>query len=227
MSDAEADDKKRRYSPEKRREMILDSAAELVAQNGTTDLSLDTIAQRAGVSKTLMYRYFRNLLELLRELLEREYRYLRGKQLAAAESARTYEDLVRGVTRAYLIYIEDRGLIVERLQTYPSMSEYHNPTDFDREPSVAYFSIVTAELYDLPMDIATALTEISFGLPASAGEYLIRSGASRQSVEDLTVAMILGSIAGVRENLLGKNREIKPPSELVNLPHFPKRQERR
>ncbi|MEM9759181.1 MAG: TetR/AcrR family transcriptional regulator [Pseudomonadota bacterium] len=206
---------KRRFSREKRREMILDSTAELVAREGTAELSLDTIGQRAGVSKTLMYRYFRNLVDLLRELLEREYRHLRGKQFAAAEAANTYEDLVRQVTRAYLVYIEDRGLIIERLQAYPNIAGAQDPTHFDREPSVEYFSRLTADLYDMPIDIATAATEISFGLPASAGEYLIRSGADRQIVEDVTVAMILGSLAGVRNDVLGRNLKVRPPSEII------------
>lgn len=205
---------KRRFSREKRKAMILDNTAELIANEGTAELSLESIGQRAGVSKTLMYRYFASLIDLLRELLDREYRHLRGKQFAAAESAETYEDLVRKVTRAYLLYIEDRGLIIERLQAYPNIAGAQDPTYFQREPSVHYFSELTAELFDMPIDIATAATEISFGLPASAGEYLIRSGMDRQFVEDLTVAMILGSIEGIRSDTLGRNRKIKPPSEM-------------
>ena len=222
MSGEQSAGVKRRFSREKRREMILDSAAELVANEGTAELSLDTIGQRAGVSKTLMYRYFRNLVDLLRELLEREYRHLRGKQFAAAESADTYQDLVREVTKAYLIYIEERGLIIERLRAYPNIAGAQDPTHFDREPSVAYFAKLTAELFDMPLEVATAATEISFGLPASAGEYLIRSGAGRQIVEDVTVAMILGSLAGVRNDVLGRNRKVRPPSELIGSARAPK-----
>lgn len=215
MSNDQTASVKRRFSREKRREMILDSTAELVAKEGTGELSLELIGQRAGVSKTLMYRYFNNLTDLLRELLEREYRHLRGKQFAAAESANTYQDLVREVTKAYLIHIENRGLIIERLQSHPNIAGAQDPTHFDREPSVEYFAKLTADLYDMPMEIATAATEISFGLPASAGEYLIRSGADRQTVEDVTVAMILGSLAGVRDNVLGRNQRVRPPSEVL------------
>ena len=36
--------------------------------------------------------------------------------------AETFEALVRGVTHVYLCYIEDRGLLIERLQAEPSVS---------------------------------------------------------------------------------------------------------
>ena len=120
--------------------MILDSASALIAQKGTADLSLEAIGEVAGVSKTLMYRYFGSLVELLTQLLNREYRHLRSEQLKAAEEATTYEDLVRRVTRAYLTYIEERGLIVERMQAYPNIAQAHDPTNYKREPSVFYFS---------------------------------------------------------------------------------------
>ncbi|MEM6826469.1 MAG: helix-turn-helix domain-containing protein [Pseudomonadota bacterium] len=198
--------------------MILDSAAELIAEQGTSDLSLETIGEKAAVSKTLMYRYFGSLVVLLKALLNREYRHLRTEQLKAAESAETYEDLVRQVTRAYLLYIEERGLIIERLQAYPNIAQAQDPTHYNREPSVHYFSEVTAEVFDIPLDVAIAGTEISFGLPAAAGDFLVRSGMDRQMVEDITVSMILGSIAGLRNDALGKRKKVRPPSEVLQVP---------
>lgn len=198
--------------------MILDSAAALIAEKGTADLSLEAIGEHAQVSKTLMYRYFGTLVVLLKALLNREYRHLRTKQLEAAERAETYEDLVRQVTRAYLRYIEERGLIIDRLQAYPNVTRDQNPTHYDREPSVEYFSEVTSELFDIPLDIAIAVTEISFGLPAAAGEFLVRSGMDRQMIEDITVSMILGSVSGLRSDMLGRQRKIKQPADVLDLP---------
>lgn len=201
----------RRYSPETRKLMILDSAAQLIAAEGTAELSLELIGQKADVSKTLMYRYFGSLAELLRDLLDREYRHLRKKQFEATKKSETYEQLVRNVTHAYLSYIEERGLIIERLQAYPDIAAAQDPTHFRRESPVEYFAQVTSDLFGIPMDIAIASTEISFGLPAAAGEYLVRSGMDRQIVEDLTVAMILGSLAGIRNDVLGRNQKLKHP----------------
>ncbi len=195
--------------------MILDSTAALIVEQGTADLSLEAIGEKAGVSKTLMYRYFGSLIVLLKALLDREYRHLRTKQLEAAESAGTYEDLVRKVTRAYLLYIEERGLIIDRLQAYPNIAKAQNPTHYNREPSVEYFAEVTAELFDIPRDVAVAATEISFGLPAAAGEFLVRSGMDRQMIEDITVSMILGSVNGLRGDMFGRHLKVKSPSYVL------------
>ncbi|NVE94344.1 TetR/AcrR family transcriptional regulator [Altererythrobacter lutimaris] len=208
----------RRFGREKRMSMILDSAASLIVEQGTADLSLESIGEHAGVSKTLMYRYFGTLVSLLKALLNREYRHLRAQQLEAAESADTYEDLVRKVTREYLLYIEERGLIIDRLQAYPNIARAQDPTHYNREPSVEYFAEITAELFGFQSDVAIAATEISFGIPAAAGEFLVRSGMDRQLIEDITVSMILGSVSGLRTDMLGRQLKVKPPSDVLDLP---------
>ncbi|KAF5297599.1 hypothetical protein FQR65_LT19695 [Abscondita terminalis] len=51
------------------REMILLSARELVAQGGFKDAQIQAIADRAGVSSGLVYRYFENKNQVLIEVL--------------------------------------------------------------------------------------------------------------------------------------------------------------
>ena len=84
--------RRQRFSPEKRRSLILDFTAEIVAREGVAQLSMELIGKEAGVSKSLVYNYFDNLTELLRELLEREHKELRRLQFAAAEKATTLEE---------------------------------------------------------------------------------------------------------------------------------------
>jgi TetR/AcrR family transcriptional regulator, fatty acid biosynthesis regulator len=193
---------RRRYSPEKRRELILDQTAEIVARDGIAMLSIEQISREAGVSKSLVYAYFPNLTELLRELYQREMRQLRKRQSAAAENAESVEQLVRSITHAYLGYIDERGLIIERLQGEPSVSENHDPTDFDRDVAVDYLTDVILRFYKLPRTIARAATDISFGLPASAGSYLHRHDLDLKTLEDLTVTMIIGTFSNL-ENRFG------------------------
>ena len=50
------------------------------------------------------------------------------------------------------------------------------------------------------MNIALTTIDISFGMPAAAGHYLTRHKVSRQTVEDITVAMMIGSIEGLKRN---------------------------
>jgi AcrR family transcriptional regulator len=200
-------DKKRRLSPEKRKSMILDHAAEMVARDGVAVLSMESIGKAAGVSKALVYAYFENLTDLLRVLLRRELTRQRKLQLKEAETAKTFEELVRGVTHQYLKYIEERGLIIERLQSEPTVSRGSDPTDFARKDAVDYIAKIFSANFNIPMDIARAASDISFGIPAAAGGYLLHSDMPVEQIEEITVAMILGSLNALRpDHSLGEQR---------------------
>jgi TetR/AcrR family transcriptional regulator, fatty acid biosynthesis regulator len=189
---------RRRYSPEKRRALILDAAADLVGREGVSGLNAERIARHAGISKSLIYNYFPNITLLLQQLFERELRRLRRRQLEAAEQAESFEGLVRAVTHVYLEYIDERGLIIERLQSEPSVAAVHDPTEYGRAAAVDYLARIVMRQFDLAEDMARAATDISLGLPAAAGAYLLHHDMDRQQLEDITVTMILGSFAAIK-----------------------------
>jgi AcrR family transcriptional regulator len=53
------------------RELILDSAEEIFVQKGFSGSSMHMIAQRAGVSKSLLYHYFKSKSDLWEEVIHR------------------------------------------------------------------------------------------------------------------------------------------------------------
>ena len=65
---------------EQNRNAILDSARELIAHGGFKEASIQAIAERAGVSTGLVYRYFENksqiLIEVLSDAIRREVEIL-------------------------------------------------------------------------------------------------------------------------------------------------------
>ncbi len=204
---------RRRFSPEKRRELILDHTADIVAREGVATLTIEQIGREAGISKSLVYAYFPNITDLLRELFKREMKRLRKLQAAAAANAETFEELVRSVTHEYLKYFDERGLIIERLQAEPSVSEMHDPTEYSREAAVEYLTDIVIAKFDLPRDIARAATDISFGLPASAGSYLHRHDLDLKTLEDLTVAMIIGTFRNLKSEYGASDRPLKRAAE--------------
>ena len=209
MSEA-AQKKRTRLSPEKRRTLILDKTAEIVARDGVANLSMDQVGREAGISKSLVYNYFPNLNDLLKVLLERELRHLRRAQREAAESAETFEELVRSVTHEYLTYIDKRGLIIERLQSEPSVSEIHNPADYSRDTAVDYLAVIAKDVFDLPPEIAKAVTDISIGIPSSAGAYLLKRELPLQEVEDITVTMIMGVFTAIKTDFTINKTRLRP-----------------
>lgn len=196
---ANAKPKRTRLDPEVRKQMLLDAAADLIAVEGVSAVSMERLGREAGVSKSLVYAYYPTLQELLRTLLTQEYRNLRGLQIQAAEEADTFEDLVRKITGAYMSYMTERGLILERLAAEPNVAAESDPTDYNRDTAVNYLAEILHTNYDLDIELARAVVDISFGLPAAGGHYLVRHNMDQQTVEDITSTMILGSIQAVRD----------------------------
>ncbi|MAT92053.1 MAG: TetR family transcriptional regulator [Halioglobus sp.] len=204
-----ATQQRRRYSPDVRRSMLLDAAADIICREGVAGLSLERVGQAAGVSKSLVYKYFNSILDLMKELLARELKALRRRQMEAAEQANTLEELVRNITHVYLCYIEERGLIIERLQAEPRVSETQDPTDFGRSGAVDYLAAIIARHFDMPQGLARAATDVSFGLPSAAGHYLLSHDMPREELEDLTVSMILGSITMFHGDYLLRKQKLR------------------
>jgi TetR/AcrR family transcriptional regulator, fatty acid biosynthesis regulator len=200
---------RQRFAPERRRELILDHTADLLAEEGVAALSIEKIGRKAGISKSLVYAYFTNLTELLRALYQREMRSLRRRQAQAAGNAETFEELVRSITHAYLHYINERGLILQRLQAEPSVSELHDPTDFGRDAAVDYLAGIVVAHFNLPEEVARAATDISFGLSAAAGGYLYRHQIDVQTLEDITVSMVVGAVSNVKAEYMGRKQPLK------------------
>jgi AcrR family transcriptional regulator len=95
------DRQRRRYAPrlprEQRRQQLLDAALEVLADCPLHELSMEAVAEAAGVGKPVLYTAFRTRAELVTALLTREHQQ-------GLEQVRTAlpEDLgVAGPTEAY------------------------------------------------------------------------------------------------------------------------------
>ncbi len=179
--------------------MILDCAAKLVAGEGVSAVTMERLGSEAEISKALVYNYFPSVTLLLQTLLTREYRHLRRLQLEAAESSETLEQMVRRVTKVYLSYISDRGLIIERLSLEPSVANSGDPNKYGRDPAVNYLAEILCDNFNIDIEVARATVDISYGMPTAAGQYLIHNDINLQTIEDITVAMFLGSYQAIQK----------------------------
>lgn len=60
-----------RLDPDTRREQLLDLGVELLAGRSLDELSIDVLAEEAGISRGLLYHYFRNKQEFHRAVVQR------------------------------------------------------------------------------------------------------------------------------------------------------------
>src|SRR3954470_15744732 len=75
-----------------RRKDLLDAALDLVASGDVESVSVDTVADRAAVSRSLVYKHFANRTEILTALYERESSRLHNQLAADVTAARTLEE---------------------------------------------------------------------------------------------------------------------------------------
>lgn len=98
---------RRRMPAAQRREVILAAALEVFSQRGFHGASLEDVAARGGISKTLIYEHFPSKRELERALLEMHVDELLGRVIAAITAADTEEERLRDGVDAFLAFVAD------------------------------------------------------------------------------------------------------------------------
>ena len=89
---------KARRSREESRALILDAARELVRERSFADLSVGEITDRAGIGRTLFYRYFDDIGDLLRRAGREPIIELFAAQEALGDA---HEDPTQGIRAAH------------------------------------------------------------------------------------------------------------------------------
>lgn len=70
MSDMNPPLARQRLSSDKRREQLIDVAYQILTESGPEGMQISEVAARAGVSRPLVYRFFKNRTELLVAVLD-------------------------------------------------------------------------------------------------------------------------------------------------------------
>src|SRR5258708_3753957 len=99
-----------------RRDALLDAAAALVAGGGIEAISMESVAEKAGVSRPLVYKHFANRSELLAAVYRRETALLHEELAAAVGEATTLESKFRALIHGALQAEADRGAALSALR---------------------------------------------------------------------------------------------------------------
>src|SRR5438045_9035202 len=90
-----------------RRRQLLDAALEVFVATGYAAAAMDDIAERAGVSKPVLYQHFPGKLELYLALLDTHCDALVEKIRNAMTSTTDNKGRVAGANRAYFEFVGD------------------------------------------------------------------------------------------------------------------------
>lgn len=114
---------RRRMAAAERRTVIVEAARAAFAEGGFHQTSLDAVAERAGVSKALIYEHFGSKRELHATMLEGHVDELIERITGAVADGEPGEDRLRRGVEAFLDFVEERRGVWRIM--------FRNPTDPD------------------------------------------------------------------------------------------------
>lgn len=92
-----------------RRRQLLTAAQEVFVENGYHAAAMDDIAERAGVSKPVLYQHFPGKLELYLALLDMHVEDMVNRMREALSSTTENKQRVRNTFRAYFDFVSTQG----------------------------------------------------------------------------------------------------------------------
>src|SRR5437762_8044107 len=92
-----------------RRRQLLDAALEVFVSQGYHAAAMDEIAERAGVSKPVLYQHFPGKLELYMALLDTHVDELIARVRSAMESTTDNKQRVHAAVTAYFDFVDNES----------------------------------------------------------------------------------------------------------------------
>ena len=171
-----------------RREALLDVAAELVATLGPGAVTMERLAERAGVSKALPYRHFASADDALVALYRRETSALGVAVWRALSSAPPDADKVAVLAHAYFDALAPRRAVLVALSS-PGSSV---PAISDPDAEAVRFSVrVLRTFFGFPSGAEARLVAgMTQGAIVGAAGTLLSGAAPRSRVEPALVALL-------------------------------------
>ena len=187
-----------RVSAADRRRQYLKVAADLVIEDGAAAVTMEAVAARTGVNKSLLYRQFNNRGELLLALHQQEVDELDQRINTAMEAAETFEDKVSAFVHTWFSHMVRRGRLMYRLVDARTVAEgaVGRPSrDRQRRIDRTYgswyarqFDLADDEAVDaaaMHMAALTGLLDRWFSSPTAA---------TRQRLESVFTDLVVGSL---------------------------------
>ena len=143
-----------------RRMQLLDVAADVVSSIGVRALTLDAVAEKAGVHRPVVYRHFANVDQLLAAVVDRELGRLSRSTADAVAGVEGFEQRLRSAVTAWMDHFAKSATLMDAALVRP-------PTSVElrakrREQNNASMAFLTGELHaagltDVDAEIAAAL----------------------------------------------------------------------
>jgi len=184
----------RRMAPEERREQILDAAVALILANRHSSCTLEQVAEAAHISKPLIYKYFPKREDLMKAILEREFKELRGRGLDSIPKDMPVEKIIRLTVERSLKYYFERGPIIRLLAADPAVADLARAGNSEnRAKTLDYFIARHMKKgTGIPRDVAVIAVTMVVNAPIHSIGALRRRGIEASQAVEVWTEFILG-----------------------------------
>jgi AcrR family transcriptional regulator len=192
----------RRLSRAERREGLIDAARALVASGDVADLTMDSVAEEAGVSRPLVYKHFANVDEILVAVYRREAELLHQELAAEVEAAPTLEAMFAALVRGSLVAAAEHGPVFAGLRAAGAWNQELRREQRGRD-AVTVRGFTRRATRELDLDHEEA--RVAIGLLLGAIDALLAQWRRRpteehaQLLEVLYLGMVRGTLRSVRK----------------------------
>jgi AcrR family transcriptional regulator len=167
-----------------RREALLDAAAALVAAGEVQVVSIESVADRSGVSRALVYKFFDNRADLLAALYHREAALLHEQIAAKVRAADSLAGMYRELMHAAIDAARDRHAVFAALHAAGAYT--HGEQDEQRkrdEHTVRVFAERAVAEFGLPERAARSATTLLLASVHTAVSQWLRKPTADHAVQ--------------------------------------------
>ena len=184
-----------------RRDALLDAAVELIAEGDIHDVSMEAVAERAGVSRPLVYKHFANRHELLSAVYRREAGTVHEELSAQVVAAATVEEMFRTLVRGSMRVVAERGHLFAVLRSAGGWTREIRDQQRSRDrDTVRAFSARASKQYGLARrDVAPATAVLLGAIDSVTAQWRLRpTQENARRLEEVYMAMVSGVYAALR-----------------------------
>jgi AcrR family transcriptional regulator len=198
-----------RLSADARREALLDVARQLVESTGPSAITMGVVAERAQVTRALVYKHFANKHELLDALYQREALALDRRIRAAVEAAADgFEPKLRAFIGASLDAVEEHGPFFTPLRAAGADASTRQDQPRRDRATVGYFADLAARDFGIDHRTARSVIAVLFsGIRSLLAQMRSRPGAAqRRFLLDTYVELAIGGLTRLAAGAAGAER---------------------
>ncbi len=185
-----------------RRELLLDAAIALLADGPIEAVTMDAVAERAGVSRPLLYKHFTSRDDLLGAVYKREATALHRRMAREVAAAPSLEEMFRVLVRAALRASAERGPLFSRLRNAGEWNREvaREQRTRDGVTARAFTQRAAGELGIEPTEAAMTIRLLLGLIDQVLGHYRSqRTDARARLLEDAYMTIVTATLAALGE----------------------------